>query len=395
MKILDNIDLVDRKLLLITSITYVVLMLSLFFVALSIKQGTLNDYLKQFIIILIFIGVIIIGYILIINKQTKLILSLVVLELGLSGMYCYLHDVKSKPDDTYEYMDNLEHNIQDYDGQIEEVINSLSIENESEFIRLYVPLYSVYWDFSNNMSLIYGIKGTQTYDSTYANSFMWMYELEPSVDPLSAGWIFNITDDNLLSFLNVKYAIVTSDDELSDNWVLVEDDYHYGFNIYENTNYRKLGTTYSKIMTSDEYKKTRDTSMFLEYVISDDDYDEISSYLSDAIGTIENVNAYGNLLFADYISDGDGFMVTGIPYDEGWRLMIDGEETEYFNVSGGFIGFKVREGSHSIEMSFVPKGFKMGLVISFVSTITFIVLFVYFNKKNKKSAKLAKITSKI
>lgn len=382
-KILDNIDLINKKVLLITVISYIVIMLGLFFIALAIKEGTINEYLKQFIIILIFIGVIIIGYFLIINKQTKLILSLVVLELGLSGMYCYFDDVKTKPDDTYEYFENVTSIFEYYPGELLETIKSLDEENDGEFIRLYIPLKSVYWDFSQNLSLNYGIKGLLTYDSTYANSFSKMVYLEPSVDPTGAGWIFNITDDNLMSFLNTKYALVTYEDELSDNWELVVDNYHYGFRIYENKNYRKLGTTYSKLISEEEYKEKRDTSLFLDYVIVNENADIISSYLSDANGYIENVNNYGNLLFADYISDKDGFMIMTIPYDEGWSLYVDGEEIEYYNVSGGFIGFPIKEGTHSIEMSFIPKGFKAGLIISGVASIIFISAFIYIMKKNK------------
>lgn len=382
-KIIDNIDLINKKLLIITSAIYITIMLSTYFVALKYIDGTLNDYLKQFIIILIFIAVIIIGTILIINKKTKLILILVVLELGLSGWYCYKDDVDSKPDDTYEYVENLTTSIQDYDGQIMEMINSLKDGNESEFIRIYIPLYSVYWDYSYNLSVNYGIKGLMTYDSTYNTSFSSMVNLVPSVDPYGAGWIFNIKDDNLMSFLNTKYAIITSDDQLSDNWILVDDNYHYGFKIFENANYRKLGTTYSKILTSKEYKDINDTSLFLDTVIVDDNYDEISLYLSDAVSSIENINYYGNLLFADYESDKDGFMVMSIPYDEGWTLYVDGQEIEYYNVSGGFIGFKIEEGKHQMQMTFIPKGFKIGIIMSGIAILSFICIFIYFNKKNK------------
>lgn len=383
-KIIDNIDLVNNKLVSLTSLIYIVIMLATFFIALIYINGSINDYLKQLIIILIFIGVIIVASILIIKRKTKLIICLVVLELGLSGMYCYWEDMTSKPDDTYEFIERVTHNIQEYDGEIIEAINSLDEENNKEFIRLYIPLYSIYWNYSHNLSLNYGIKGLMTYDSTYANSFSWMYELEPSVDPLSAGWIFNITDDNLMSFLSTKYAIVSADDQMSDNWTLVNDNYHYGFLIYENNNYRKLGTTYSKIMTSEEYKENRDTSLFLDYVIADDFYEEIKSYLSDATGYIENVNYYGNMLFADYLSDMDGFMVTSIPYDKGWTIYVDDEEINYFNVSGGFIGFKVNEGTHNIKMSFTPVGFKEGLIISGVAALSFMCLFVYSLRKKRK-----------
>ena len=386
-KVIDHIDMLDKKLLFITVIIELLMMFGLFFIALNVKDGTLNDYLKQFVIIVVFAIVLMMAGFLVYKQKTKILLALVVAELGFSGMYCYGHDVWSKPDDTYPYMEELTHVIQSYPGEIMDTINSLKEENSSQFIRLYIPLNSIYWNFSHNMSLHYGIKGLMTYDSTYANSFSSMYHMEPSVASFGSGWIFNIEDDNLMSFLNTKYAIVTANDELSDNWVLVDDDYHYGFKIYENTAYRPLATTYSQMMSEEEYKELRDTSIFLDYVVVDEKADIIQNYLSDAQGKMDNIAYYGNYLSAKYHSDKDGFMVMTIPYDKGWKIMVDGEEIEYYDVNGGFIGFAVKAGEHDFAMSFIPEGFKEGLVLSALGSVSFVVLLIYTVIFKKKALK--------
>lgn len=382
--VLDNIDKLNKKLLIISFVSIILIMLFTFFLAIYLRGESINDYLKQFTIMLVFILVIVIGSFVIYSKKINLLLILITLELSLSGMYCYGHDVKSKPNDTYEYIEKATHNIQTYPNEIMNAINSLKEENGSQFIRLYIPLDSIYWDFSHNMSLHYGIKGLMTYDSTYATSFISMYEMEPTVSAYKSRWIFDIKDDNLMSFLNTKYAIVSANDELSENWTLVNDDYHYGFKIYENTKYRPLGTTYSKIMTEDEYKIKKDTSMFLNHVICDDSCNDINKYISDANGVLKDIYYKGNYLSANYESDKDGFMILGIPYDEGWNILVDDEEINYYDVNGGFIGFNVLEGNHKVQMSFIPKGFKAGLLISILgilSTTIFATIRCIQNKK--------------
>lgn len=380
-KVIDNIEKIDKKKLCLSTITMIVFVVLLFVIAIFSRGENVKDYIKQACIILVSILVMIISLVLVINRKIKCLLVLVVLELGFSGMYCYGQDVRSKPDDTYEYMDDLTSVIQYYPNEIMETINGLSDGNDREFIRLYIPIDSIYWNFSHNMSLHYGIKGLMTYDSTYANSFASMYHMDDVVSSFGSGWIFNIEDDNLMSFLNTKYAIVTSADEMGENWIMVDDDYHYGFKIYENIDYRPLGTTYTKIMKEEEYVKGN-TGLFLDHVIVKDNYDEIKSYLSDAKGYMFDINYYGNYLSAKYESDKDGFMVMTIPYDKGWNILVDGEKIDYFMCNGGFIGFRVNEGVHGVQMSFIPQGLKTGLILSTIGIISFIGLVIYSVKKN-------------
>lgn len=382
--IIDKFEMINNKVLIRTMIVEVLTMFMLFFLAILLRKESLSLYFKQLIIIIVSTLMMIASCMLVICKNKKMLLVLVTLELGLSGMYCYGQDVYSKPDDTYPYMEDLTHVIQNYPGEVMDVINEIKPENGTQFIRVYVPHDSIYWNFSHNMSVHYGIKGLMTYDSTFASSFISMREIEPSVTEFGSGWIFNIKDYDLMTFLNTKYAIVTEEDSISENWTLVNDDYMDGLRIYENNNYRPLGTTYSKIMTEEEYKNNGNTSLFLDYVISDDNYEEIKEYVSDANGETTEVYYVGNYLNAKYSSDKDGFMVLTIPYDEGWNISIDGEPSNYYECNGGFIGMKISEGQHEISMSFIPKGFKLGLLFSVIGFINLFTVVAYRIFKKKK-----------
>ena len=98
-----------------------------------------------------------------------------------------------------------------------------------------------------------------------------------------------------------------------------------------------------------------------------------------------NISNYGNYLSAEYETDKDGFMVLGIPYDKGWKIIVDGTEVDYYNVNGGFIGFGINEGVHNVQMSFIPRGFKVGLVISVTGFILFIGFVTVSCIKKKRS----------
>ena len=60
-------------------------------------------------------------------------------------------------------------------------------------------------------------------------------------------------------------------------------------------------------------------------------------------------------------------MLMTIPYDEGWKVYVDGEETEIYKGLGTFISFYVSGGVHDIELKYFPKGLKAGAAISLIS----------------------------
>ena len=72
-----------------------------------------------------------------------------------------------------------------------------------------------------------------------------------------------------------------------------------------------------------------------------------------------------------------------IPYDEGWRAYVDGEEVDVEETGDGFLAIWPDAGQHEIVLRFVPQGFKLGLLISICGWITFVALNVLLKPHEK------------
>lgn len=79
-----------------------------------------------------------------------------------------------------------------------------------------------------------------------------------------------------------------------------------------------------------------------------------------------------------------------IPYAEGWTLKVDGKETEPDKWCGLFMMLELSEGTHTIEMSYVTPGFRLGLYITLASAALFLtaltVTLAVAGHRRKKSA---------
>ena len=69
-----------------------------------------------------------------------------------------------------------------------------------------------------------------------------------------------------------------------------------------------------------------------------------------------------------------GVLFLSVPYDEGWTILVDGEETEAEELAGALTALRLEAGSHTIVMHYVPKGFYPGLALTLVSLILVVVL---------------------
>ena len=74
------------------------------------------------------------------------------------------------------------------------------------------------------------------------------------------------------------------------------------------------------------------------------------------------------------ITDDSSVMFTSIPYDKGWTVKVDGKVVETRKIWNSLLGFEISSGEHTIELSFVPEGWKIGVLISIVSLIVFLGL---------------------
>lgn len=77
----------------------------------------------------------------------------------------------------------------------------------------------------------------------------------------------------------------------------------------------------------------------------------------------------------------DGLMFTSIPYDEGWKILVDGREIQGRKVMEAFLGFDLSAGSHQVSMKYHPPGLDAGAVISLISLLW--ILFLSFKDRKK------------
>jgi uncharacterized membrane protein YfhO len=67
-------------------------------------------------------------------------------------------------------------------------------------------------------------------------------------------------------------------------------------------------------------------------------------------------------------------MMTSIPYDKGWTVKLDGEKISTRKYLGAFLSFNVPEGAHTVEMDYEPQGYRIGMLISFLSILLLAVI---------------------
>lgn len=83
----------------------------------------------------------------------------------------------------------------------------------------------------------------------------------------------------------------------------------------------------------------------------------------------------------------DGIMFTSIPYDDGWSVLVDGEETATVPLlENAFLGIELKEGKHEIKMYFETKGIKEGKMLSGMTWVIIVIMcFWTILVKNRKT----------
>ena len=72
--------------------------------------------------------------------------------------------------------------------------------------------------------------------------------------------------------------------------------------------------------------------------------------------------------------DDNNVLFLNIPYDEGFKILVDNKEVDYYKVIDNFIGLDLEKGYHDIEIIYEVKGFKLGSFVSLISLIIFILI---------------------
>lgn len=77
-------------------------------------------------------------------------------------------------------------------------------------------------------------------------------------------------------------------------------------------------------------------------------------------------------------------LFTSIPYDVGWRAMINDKTVKVNKAADSFVGLKLSRGTNKIKLFYRPDGWYVGLIISIVSLVLLIVLMIIQRRNHAK-----------
>ena len=129
--------------------------------------------------------------------------------------------------------------------------------------------------------------------------------------------------------------------------------------------------------TSDSEKMTS----IDEYVCSNEEYQDVIDELKKNQLTVTKMD--GASFEGTIDSSSSGILLLTIPYDDGWKIKMDGDNIEAKKIGNVFIGIPLEKGDHTISMRYIPDGLIPGSIIS-ASFILMLCIMMLLEKKPKK-----------
>ncbi|MBE6631973.1 MAG: hypothetical protein E7623_04655 [Ruminococcaceae bacterium] len=102
------------------------------------------------------------------------------------------------------------------------------------------------------------------------------------------------------------------------------------------------------------------------------------------ITSFEHDNILGNITAPEDRTT----VFTSIPYDEGWRIYVDGKKTAQTKTCDALMAFDVDAGEHEIRMEYVPNCYVYGSIISIISLSLFVCICIVDTVIKKKRPSL-------
>ncbi|MBQ1977962.1 MAG: YfhO family protein, partial [Ruminococcus sp.] len=100
-----------------------------------------------------------------------------------------------------------------------------------------------------------------------------------------------------------------------------------------------------------------------------------------------NTTAAGDTYLEGTINvETEGLLYTSIPYEKGWTVTVDGKEAEMAPVGEAMCAVKLTEGEHTVRFSYVPDGFKLGMLAFSTALLILVFMSVCTSKKFREKA---------
>ena len=90
---------------------------------------------------------------------------------------------------------------------------------------------------------------------------------------------------------------------------------------------------------------------------------------------------------ANYTSEGEEKILLTIPYDDGWKVIVNGKEGKISKALGDFMTIPVERGSNAIVLTYHVPGLALGMMLSILAIFVFIVWEILDRRKKNVKKK--------
>ena len=208
--------------------------------------------------------------------------------------------------------------------------------------------------------------------------------------PTFEDYVFKISNLGETKNLNLKFKIISTGDskislyiekENAEKQLIKEIYLKYGENL-ENLNLDFQNIKSIEFRIEANHKEELQIS---ELLISEKDYSSYSKKiqkLKEQPFLIEKFS--GSHIKGTVAVKKDGYLFFSIPYDNGWKIKVNGEEKKLEKVNVGFLGLELKTGDYKIELIYKMPFLKLGIILMFIGLVC-ILLDCLINLKNKKN----------
>lgn len=97
-----------------------------------------------------------------------------------------------------------------------------------------------------------------------------------------------------------------------------------------------------------------------------------------------------NYISGTVVTETDSVLYTSIPFDKGWKVIIDGAEVsedDILKIGNAMLGVNIERGAHTVEFKFEARGLKLGIMVSVLTAVILIALYLIIRKRRKDGRK--------
>ena len=203
------------------------------------------------------------------------------------------------------------------------------------------------------------------------------YTAEVKGNPAQIKYTFTIPED---AQVGGTYMFMSSNYPRTVNWYLLgQPDLYGSFFDNESDCIQFFGNltpgksyTVTIALTSDDQMLYLESGYDMFHYIDMNVYKDVFERLSSGNFIIDDDYSQEHLTGTINVADDQSCVYTSIPYDEGWKVYIDGKQTKIYKTCDALIGFDIEPGEHTLEFKYSSSWYNFGAVISICGVLAFI-----------------------